>query len=72
MKQKEKNIINTAEKVFECYGYKKTTMDDIAEEVRIGKATIYYYYSGKLEIFFKVIRKDCEKFNSKLDTEVSE
>jgi AcrR family transcriptional regulator len=39
----------------ERYGYQKMTIDDIAREVGIGKATIYGYFENKQEVGLAVI-----------------
>ena len=51
-------LIQAARQVFARYGFKKTTLDDIASEAHRGKSTIYYYFKSKDEIFKAVI--DCE------------
>jgi len=48
-------IIEVARDVFSQYGYKKTTMDDIAEGARKGKSSIYYYFKSKEEIYEAVV-----------------
>jgi len=48
-------IIEVARDVFSRYGYKKTTMDDIAVGARKGKSSIYYYFKGKEEIYEAVV-----------------
>jgi AcrR family transcriptional regulator len=42
-------ILDAAGRLFEHFGYKKTTMDDIAHEAGVGKATIYVYFPSKAE-----------------------
>ena len=42
-------IINSASDVFEKFGFKKTTVDDIAQALRKGKSSIYYYFKSKEE-----------------------
>lgn len=48
-------IIDVAGRIFSKYGYKKTTMDEIANGLHKGKSSIYYYYLGKEEIYKAVI-----------------
>ncbi|HOD54758.1 MAG TPA: TetR/AcrR family transcriptional regulator [Candidatus Cloacimonadota bacterium] len=52
---KKELILNTAESIFEKYGYAKTSMDDIANEAYIGKGTIYYYFKSKEDIFLELV-----------------
>jgi len=67
MNNKEELIIDSAEEVFARFGYKKSTMEDIAVQAHIGKATLYYYFPSKEVIFGEVIHKDSEQFRSKLN-----
>lgn len=48
-------IVDVAREVFSKYGYKKTTMDDIAAGARKGKSSIYYYFKSKEEIYEAVV-----------------
>jgi AcrR family transcriptional regulator len=44
-------ILDAALRVFGQYGYRRTTMDDIASEAEIGKGTIYLSFASKEEVF---------------------
>ncbi|MDE3252173.1 MAG: TetR/AcrR family transcriptional regulator [Bacteroidota bacterium] len=58
-------ILQEAQKLFQQYGVKKTTMEDIAKAMGKGKSTLYYYYCSKEDIFDAVILKEMgEVFNS--------
>lgn len=57
LKVKER-IIEAARQVFAKYGYKKTTMDDIAIGAQKGKSSIYYYFKSKEEIFEAVVETE--------------
>ncbi|MDX1934081.1 MAG: TetR/AcrR family transcriptional regulator [Capsulimonadales bacterium] len=47
-------ILESAQRLFLHYGYKKTTIDDIAQEAGIGKGTVYLYFDGKEEILLTI------------------
>src|SRR5260221_10681116 len=47
-------IMESAQRLFLHYGYKKTTIDDIAQEAGIGKGTVYLYFDGKEEIMLTI------------------
>jgi len=51
MEDKHDLIINAAENQFIRFGFRKTTMEDIAKAAGIGKATLYYYFKNKEDIF---------------------
>ncbi|MCK4396905.1 TetR/AcrR family transcriptional regulator [candidate division WOR-3 bacterium] len=57
-KEKKEIILQIARKLFARYGLKKTSVDDIAAEAKIGKATIYYYFKSKQEIFKAVVDRE--------------
>ena len=71
MDDKKKRIIEIAEQLFAQYGFLKTTMEDIAKKVHMGKSSVYYYFKSKDDIFAEVIRKDTRIFQQKLDDAVS-
>jgi AcrR family transcriptional regulator len=43
-------ILDAADRLLARYGYKKMTMDDLAQEAGIGKGTIYLHFPGKQEV----------------------
>ncbi len=43
-------ILQAAARVFQRWGFAKTTMEDIAREAGKGKSTIYYYFRSKDDI----------------------
>ncbi len=51
----KKIIIDSGLKVFLKYGYTKTTMDDIAEQCKKSKASLYNYIKNKEELFREVV-----------------
>ncbi len=60
-------IISAAKDLFAKFGYKKTTMEDIALALRKGKSSLYYYFKNKEEIFQAVIESEEEALFSKLE-----
>ncbi len=51
-------IIAGARTLFQKFGLKKTTMEDIAREVGKGKSSLYYYFPSKYEIFEAVVDQE--------------
>jgi TetR/AcrR family transcriptional regulator, biofilm operon repressor len=62
---KEK-IGRAAMKCFSKYGLDKTTLEDIAKEVGLNKASLYYYYKNKEDIFLEVAIREGQDFLSSL------
>ena len=61
-----KKIIKTAGQIFSRYGFKKTTMEEIAKALKIGKSSIYYYYQSKEEIFEAVVLNEANILRNEL------
>ena len=51
----KEHILDAAQHRFEHYGLAKVTMDEIALDAGIGKASIYYYFPTKESLFKAVI-----------------
>jgi len=60
-------ILQIAQEIFSKYGYKKTTLDDIANAVRKGKSSLYYYFNSKEDLFQAVIEKEVEILKQALE-----
>jgi AcrR family transcriptional regulator len=60
------NILAIAQEIFSKFGYKKTTLDDIANAVRKGKSSLYYYFNSKEDLFQEVIQKEADILREEL------
>lgn len=57
-------ILEAAEEQFSRFGYSKVTMEEIAEQAGLGKASLYYYHSTKDELFQAVLAKKFDEFEA--------
>jgi len=48
-------IVVVAQETFKKFGFRKTTMDEIAYAARKGKSSLYYYFKSKEEVFQAVV-----------------
>jgi TetR/AcrR family transcriptional regulator len=69
---KQELIIKIAQKRFGIYGIEKTSMREIAGDLRISKGLLYYYFPDKESIYKAVIEKEQSEFMKKLKTEIAE
>jgi TetR/AcrR family transcriptional regulator len=60
--EKLSKILDVAQKRFARYGLSKTTMNDIAEDLGVSKASLYYYFPDKEVIFKKVVCREQADF----------
>ncbi|WP_017473605.1 TetR family transcriptional regulator [Amphibacillus jilinensis] len=52
---RKKQIVDAATNSFSLFGYKATTIDQIAKIANVGKGTIYTFYKNKEELFHEII-----------------
>ena len=68
LKDKNQLIIKAARKRFAHYGFSKVTMDEIAGDVEMGKASLYYYFPTKEDLFKAVISQEQNEFVKNIET----
>src|SRR3954466_13303925 len=52
---RRKMIVEAATKSFSLFGYKATTMDQVAKLANVGKGTIYTFFKNKEELFNEIV-----------------
>lgn len=52
---RRKQIVDAAAQSFALYGYKATTMDQVAKLAGVGKGTIYTFFTAKEELFDEIM-----------------
>lgn len=57
---KKEQIIEAARELFSIYGYKKVSMDEIANKAKVTKKTIYSYFKDKDELFQYFVFEEIE------------
>jgi AcrR family transcriptional regulator len=65
-----KKVIVSAGQIFSHYGFKKTTMDEIAKTLKMGKSSIYYYFDSKEDIFEAVLLNEANILRNELTTAI--
>lgn len=68
--QRRNDILKAAEKLFLSREYDNVSMNDIAREVELSKATIYLYFENKEELFFAIVLQGTEILNSMITNAV--
>lgn len=56
MDKRKEEIIEVALRRFCHYGFSKTTMNEVADDLHVTKANLYYYYQDKTALISDVIR----------------
>lgn len=58
--RKFEQVLRGAREVFMRDGFEGASVDDIAREAGVSKATLYAYFPDKRVLFFEVVRTECE------------
>lgn len=69
-KQRRESIIDAAEMLFFKKGFDNVSMNDIAEEVELNRATIYLYFDNKEAVCFAVILRGIRILNKMIKKNV--
>jgi len=59
-------ILEATDRLLARYGYRKMTIDDLAQEVGIGKGSVYLHFSSKEEIALSHIDRIIERLKDNL------
>jgi TetR/AcrR family transcriptional regulator len=68
---KRDEILIAAQRRLGIYGYEKTTMLEIAKDISMSKAALYYYYPDKQSIFKAVIEKEQHEFLGNIEIKMA-
>lgn len=65
-RETEENIFNAAQTIFQKRGFEGARMQEIADEAKINKSMLHYYYRSKDKLFLKVFQVGAKKIFPKL------
>jgi AcrR family transcriptional regulator len=65
-------IVTQAQKLFQQFGLKKTTMDEIAAACGKAKSTLYHYFKNKDEVFDAVIQMEIVSLRKHVKNSIEE
>ncbi|MBI9054590.1 MAG: TetR/AcrR family transcriptional regulator [Bacteroidales bacterium] len=68
--QVKQKIVKVASSVFNKFGFKKATIEDIALAAGMGKSSIYYYFKSKEDIFEAVVQQEAHELSLELEKKV--
>ena len=70
-KMRQERILDGALEVFKSKGLDGATMDEIAARSGFGKATLYYYFHSKEEVFTAIMENGWQNLWSSLETVIA-
>ncbi|HEY6407856.1 MAG TPA: TetR/AcrR family transcriptional regulator [Ktedonobacteraceae bacterium] len=70
-KLREERILDAATTLLVRWGYRKTTIDDVAREAGVGKGTIYLHWKDKNELFRAAIWRERQRYSDELQRRIA-
>lgn len=61
-----RRLLDAAETCFAHFGVMKTTVEDVAAEARVSRATVYRYFEGRDELILGVLMREAARFLGRL------
>src|SRR5579859_2503594 len=68
---REERLLDAAATLLVRWGYRKTTIDDVAREAGVGKGTIYLHWKDKNALFRAVIRREQQRYDEELQRRIA-
>src|SRR5215470_363767 len=66
---KAESVLAAAKRAFLAAGFGAVSMDTIAREAGVSKATVYAHFGSKEELFGAVIERECERYFASFSVE---
>jgi AcrR family transcriptional regulator len=70
-KLREERLLDVASTLLVRWGYRKTTLDDVAREAGVGKGTIYLHWKDKNDLFRAAIWREQQRYREELQRRIA-
>jgi len=64
---REEEILETAVRLFREKGFHNTSMQDLADALGLQKASLYYYFSGKEDLLYRLLERGSRLLSAQID-----
>ncbi|HYK84485.1 MAG TPA: TetR/AcrR family transcriptional regulator [Ktedonobacteraceae bacterium] len=68
---REERLLDVATALLVRWGYRKTTIDDVAREAGVGKGTIYLHWKDKNALFRAAIWREQQRYNEEVKRRIA-
>jgi AcrR family transcriptional regulator len=72
MQSTETSVVDAARRCFARYGYRKTSMDDVAGDAGVAKGTVYLYCRNKQDLYVRAVESDLHEWMASLDSALAD
>jgi AcrR family transcriptional regulator len=68
----ETSVVDAARRCFARYGFRKTSMDDVAGDAGVAKGTVYLYCQNKQDLYVRAVESDVQEWMASLASAVDD
>lgn len=69
--QREERLLDATTTLLVRWGYRKTTIDDVAREAGVGRGAIYLHWKDKNDLFCAAIRREQQRFGEDIQKRIA-
>jgi AcrR family transcriptional regulator len=66
------SIADAFQRHFNHFGFKKTSVDEVARELKISKKTVYQHFNTKEEIFYYLVSRVAQQYRNRMAHELED
>lgn len=70
--KKQNEILDAALKLFAIYGFRKTTVEDVAEKIGMTTSNLYFYVKNKRDLYEKTVSRALQRWRDSVAGAVAE
>ncbi|MGH2347546.1 MAG: TetR/AcrR family transcriptional regulator [Chloroflexota bacterium] len=68
---REERLLDAAARLLVRWGYRKTTIDDVAREAGVGKGTVYLHWKDKNDLFRAAILREQRRLGEEIEQRIA-
>jgi AcrR family transcriptional regulator len=66
--RKRRRIVEAASQLFTRHGYRRVSVDEIAQQAQVAKGTVYLYFDNKADLLVHAVAEEKKRYLSRLTT----
>jgi AcrR family transcriptional regulator len=66
--RKRRRIVEAATELFTRHGYRRVSMDEVAQRAQVAKGTVYLYFENKADLLLHAVTEEKKRYLSRLST----
>ncbi len=68
--EKQERILDAATELFARFGYRKTSIDQVAGQAGVGKGTVYLMCASKSDLFYQAVHREIRRWTALVSSRI--